>query len=126
MCVMSAATRDLYELATAYAKARAVHAVKPSEYYVWMETSLDARMLKTNRICGQHVRFQECSTEYPIPVSASELDSSARGYLEVRHSDSTVLVGYSPNTSVWSFGEKLRNHIRKLWPKYFITEDVRR
>jgi hypothetical protein len=123
---MSAATHDLYELATTYAKARAVHSTKPSEYYVWMETSFNVRMLKTNRICGQHVRFQERSTEYPIPVSKAELDSCARGYLEVRHSDSTVLVGYSPNTSIWCIGEKLRNHIRKLWPKYVITEDFSR
>jgi hypothetical protein len=123
---MSAATHDLYELATAYAKAKAVHTTKPSEYFVWMETSLDVRVLKTNRICGQHVRFQERCAQYPIPVSSSELDSSARGYLEVRHSDSTVLVGYSPHTSVWFYGDKLANYIRRLWPRYVIREDFNR
>ena len=97
--------------------------MKPSEFYIWMETSLDVRVLKTKRLSGQHVRFQSRSVEYPIPVSTSELDSSARGYLEVRHSDSTVLVGYSPITTVWCFGDKLKNHIRKLWPKYFIVEE---
>jgi len=120
---MSATTHDLYELAAAYAKARAAHASKPSEYYVWMETSCTARLLKTKRLSGLHVRFLERSPEYPIPVSASELDSSARGYVEIRHSDSTVLVGYSPNTSIWYFGEKLRKQIRKLWPTYCISEE---
>jgi hypothetical protein len=123
---MSTATHEIYELATAYAKARAAHVSERSEFYIWMETSLDVRLLKTNRICGQHVRFQDRSTAYPIPVSASELDSSARGYLEVRHSDSTVLVGYSPNTTIWCIGEKLRNHIRKLWPRFVIREDFNR
>ena len=122
-CRISVATQDMYELASAYARAKAAHASKPSEYYIWMEIQTDARVLKTNRIHGQHVRFQERSTEYPIPVSASELDSSARGYLKVRHSDSTVLVGYSPNTSVWSFGDTLRKRIQKLWPKYSIAEE---
>jgi len=121
---MSAAIQDLYELASAYARARAAKADKPSDYYVWMETSLCARLLKTNRISSQHVRFQEPSTEYPIPVSARELDSSARGYLEIRHSDSTVVVTYSPNTSVWCVGGKLRKQIQKLWPKYYIVEEV--
>lgn len=120
---MSATTHDLYELAAAYAKARAAHASSPSEYYVWMETSSTTRMLKTNRISGQHVRFQERSTEYPVPVSAYELDSSARGYLEIRHSDSTVLVSYSPNTSIWYFGKKLRQEIQKRWPAYCISEE---
>jgi hypothetical protein len=120
---MLATTHDLYELAAAYAKARAAHASRPSEYYVWMETSFTARLMKTHRIAGQHVRFQEPSTEYPIPVSASELDSAARGYLEIRHSDSTVLVSYSPNTSIWYFGKKLRKQIQKLWPTYRIAEE---
>lgn len=121
---MSAATQDLYELATAYASARAASAEKPSEYYVWMETALSARLLKTNRLSGEHVRFQERSEEYPVPVSVRELDSCAKGYLEVRHSDSTVIIGYSYNTSLWCFGDKLRKKLQKLWPKYYITEDV--
>ena len=121
---MSAATHDLYELANAYANARATHETRWPEYYVWMETSLDVRVLKTKRLSGQHIRFQERSTEYPIPVSRSELDSAARGYLEIRHSDSTVLVGYSPYTTVWFVGEKLRNLIHKLWPKYVITQET--
>lgn len=120
---MTAATHDLYELATAYARARAARAIKPSEYYVWMETALHARLLKTNRISGEHVRFQACSAEYPIPVNVFELDSSARGYLEIRHSDSTVLVSYSPNTSLWCIGDKLKKQIQKLWPKYSIAEE---
>ena len=120
---MATATHDLYELANAYARARAAHLDKPSDYYVWIETSFYARLLKTNRISGQHVRFQEATTEYPIPVSARELDVCARGYIEVRHSDSTVVISYSPNTTVWCFGDKLKKHIQKLWPKYFIVEE---
>jgi hypothetical protein len=120
---MSAVIQDLYELASAFTKARAAHTTKPSEYYLWVETTRDLRLLKTNRISGQHVRFQRGSAEYPIPISTSELDSSARGYLEIRHSDATVLVAYSPNTSVWYFSDKLRTHIRKLWPKYLISEE---
>jgi hypothetical protein len=112
----AAATQDLYELANAYARARAAHAIKPSEYYVWMETPFYARLLKTNRLSGEHVRFQDRSAEYPVPVSVRELDSSARGYLEIRHSDSTVVIGYSPNTSAWCFGKKLKQHIQRLWP----------
>jgi hypothetical protein len=120
---MAAATQDLYELANAYARARAAHADKPSDYYVWIETSFYARLLKTNRISGQHVRFQDPSVEYPIPLSVRELDSSAKGYLEIRHSDSTVVVSYSPNTNVWCFGAKLKQYIHKHWPKYYIIEE---
>ena len=120
---MSAATQDLYELASAYAKARAAHASKPSEYYIWMETPSDARLLRTKRISGQHVRFQEPSREYSIPVSASDLDSSARGHLEIRHADSTVVIGYSSYTSVWYCGDKLRKCIHKHWPKYSIQQE---
>lgn len=120
---MLADTPDLYKLAAAYARARAAHAKEPSEYYVWIETSFCARLLRTIRISGEHVRFQERSPQYPVPVSVSELDSSARGYLEVRHSDSIVLVSYSPNTSVWCVGDKLRKHIQRLWPKYCIAEE---
>jgi hypothetical protein len=119
----AAATHDLYELANAYARARAAHVEKPSDYYVWMETAFYARLLKTNRISGQHVRFQDPSVEYPVPVSARELDESGRGYLEVRHSDGTVVVSYSPNTNVWCFGEKLKKQIQKLWPKYYVIEE---
>ena len=120
---MAAATQELYELANAYARARAAHASKPSEYYVWMETPFYARLLKTNRLSGEHVRFQDRSAEYPVPVSVRELDCSARGYLEIRHSDLTVVVGYSSNTNVWCYGDKLKKHIHKLWPNYYILEE---
>jgi hypothetical protein len=120
---MAALTQDLYELASAYATARAAHASRPSEYYVWMETPFYARLLKTKRLSGEHVRFQDRTAEYPVPVSVRELDSSARGYLEIRHADMTVVVGYSSATNVWGFGAKLKQHIHKLWPNYCIEEE---
>ncbi len=121
---MSAATQDLYALASAYAHAKAIREDNPTEFYVWIETAHDVRMLKTNRISGQHFRFQSESEEYPVPISPSEIDSSSRGYLAIQHSASTVLVGYSPCTGIWSVSERLRKHIRKLWPKYAIIEEV--